>query len=289
MGHPPRVSDAIVVDEIGLELGRYQDFILRTAYQPIFRSAGDFLRPFAVEGFVMPFREGRRVPVSDLFRRWRPGDEVFIERMCRLLHLRNYRNVGAEGVKLLFGFDPQVDGAFSTILMEIDALVRRIDETSLVKEDLICVIAQTGNQDRGKLAGIAAEIRQNGMALAIDDFGIAEAAPERVETLRPEIVKIDGKWFRQLCAAPETTRLFNPLVAGLQGMGAKVLVSGIDTAAQLGTCVDAGVDYLQGHFLAAPQLAGTIMDERPRAIAGFLKGSTSVAPVEGNVVRLFGR
>jgi EAL domain-containing protein (putative c-di-GMP-specific phosphodiesterase class I) len=288
MTHPPRVSDSIVVDEIGIEFGRYQDFILKTAYQLIFRSAGGFLRPFAVEGSVVPFREGKRVPVAQLFRKWRPGDEAFIERMCRLLHLRNFRNVGAGGLKLVFGFDPRIDGSFDALALEIKNLVEREDDRNFDRNDLICRIADTAAQDQALLAGIAAGIRRCGTSLAIDDFGASDLAPERVEALRPDIVKIDGEWFRQVTQKPETSRLFGPLVAGVQAMGAKVLVSGIEMPHQLVVCMEAGVDYLQGHLFGEPELAGTVIDERPRSPSSFLGRDRRIEP-DGKVVRLFRR
>jgi len=277
-----------MVDEIGVEFGRYQDFVLKTAYQPIFRMAGGFLRPFAVEGFVVPFREGGRVPIAQLFRNWRPGDEAFIERMCRLLHLRNFRNVGAEGLKLVFGFDPRTDGPFDMVAREVQALVEREDDRCFERKDLICRIADAAAQDLVLLAETAAEIHRAGIGLAIDGFGIRDSAPECVEVLRPDIVKIHGDWFRQVTDKPETARLFGPLVAGLEALGAKVLVSGIEMPHQLAICMDAGVDYLQGHMLGQPELAGTVIDERPLSPSRFLDRAQRIEP-DDKVVRLFKR
>lgn len=288
MTHPPRISDSIMVDEIGIEFGRYQDFILKTAYQPVFRIAGGFLRPFAVEGFVVPFRDGARVPVARLFENWRPGDEAFIERMCRLLHLRNFRNVGADGVKLVFSFDPRVDGPFEAVALEIKALAGREGDRSIRRNDLICRIAETATQAPVLLAQTAAHIHGAGIGLAIDDFGAGTCEPERVEALQPQLVRIDGKWFQKLADRPETLRLFAPLVAGLQAMGAKVLVSGIETPHQLSICMEAGIDYLQGHLFGGPELAGTVIDERPQPVSRFLRRNDRVE-ADGKVVRLFAR
>jgi EAL domain-containing protein (putative c-di-GMP-specific phosphodiesterase class I) len=288
MTHPPRASDSIIVDEIGIESGRYQDFILKTAYQPVFRTAGGFLRPFAVEGFVVAFCAGRRVPVARLFDNWRPGDEAFIERMCRLLHLRNFRNVGADGLKLVFAFDPRTDGPFEAVELEIKALVGREDDRLFSRADLICRLAETASQAPVLLAKGAADIRHAGIGLAIDDFGAGDYEPERVEALRPDIVKIDGKWFRKVTETPETSRLFTSLVGSLQAMGTTVMVSGIDLPHQLAICMEAGVDYLQGYLFGEPELAGTIIDERPRPVNRYLRGADRVEP-DGKVVRLFRR
>ncbi|TAM99145.1 MAG: EAL domain-containing protein [Rhizobiaceae bacterium] len=288
MTHPPRVSDSIMVDEIGIEFGRYQDFILKTAYQPVFRMAGGFLRPFAVEGFVVPFRQGKRVPVARLFENWRPGDEAFIERMCRLLHLRNFRNVGADGLRLVFGFDPRVDGPFETVALEIKALAERDGDRSIGRNDLICRIAETVTQEPVLLTETAARIRRAGVGLAIDDFGVGNSEPERVQALRPELVRIDGKWFQKLADRPETLRLFAPLVAGLQAMDTKVLVSGIEMPHQFSICMDAGVDYVQGHLFGEPELAGAVIDERPRPVSRFLRRNDGIES-DAKVVRLFRR
>jgi EAL domain-containing protein (putative c-di-GMP-specific phosphodiesterase class I) len=281
MNHPGRIRGAITVDEIGIEYGRYGDLLVKTAYQPVFRRSGDLLRPFAVEGLIAVTREGQAVPPADLFRRAQAsGDRHLAEAMCRMLHLGNYRNIGVPGLKLFLKVDPRHCGDIGALVADIDAVTARPDDVPLEPDLLFCDIAETEAQDIGTLARVAGEMRSRRIGLSIDDFGIGHTTLERMTLLGPDIVRIAGKWVTHLIAVPGAVRLLNGLVAGLQELGAGVLIDGIETPAQLRAALDAQADFLQGLLLARPQLAGTLFDETPRPADAY-------AEPPSNVVRLF--
>jgi len=280
MKRPRRVSDAIIADEIGIEYGRYGDFILKSAYQKIFCHDGEWLRPFAVEGLVVPFRSGQPMPPEVLFEATPAEDKVFVESICRTLHLRNYDNVGEPGLVLFFNFDPRTNSDFAVTVKELEFIAGRFGEIQLDSHLLVCEIIETEAQDIDTLVRITEEMRRHGIRLAIDDFGVGHSNLERVNQLRPDVVKIDGAWFRQIAAVPAAAGLFKSFVAGLHALGAKVLVEGIETSEQLACAIDADADYLQGFLFSRPKLAGTIFD--PAA----LRIDTLLEP-HANVVQLF--
>jgi EAL domain-containing protein (putative c-di-GMP-specific phosphodiesterase class I) len=279
MEHPRRVSDAILADEIGIEYGRYGDLILKSAYQKIFRREGEWLRPFAAEGLVIPFRGGRPLPPEALFDTTADEDKVFVEGMCRTLHLRNYDNIGEKGLVLFFNFDPRTNSDFAVTVKELEFIAGRYGEIQLDSHLLVCEIIETEAQDIDTLVRIAGEMRRHGIRLAVDDFGVGASNLERVKLLRPDIVKIDGAWFRQIAAVPAAASLFKSFVAGLHGLGAEVLIEGIETSAQLACAVDAGADYLQGFLLSRPKLAGTIFDPVALRIDTLLEPHANVVPL----------
>lgn len=281
MDLPGRSRDAIAVDEIGVEYGRYRDLLVKTAYQTVFRRSGDFLRPFAVEGLIAATREGRTVPPAELFRRADAGgDREFVETMCRKLHLGNYRNIGVPGLGLFVKFDPRSGGDIGAFAADIDAVTARPDDIPLRAHLLFCDIAETETQEMGTLARLAEEMRSRQIGLSIDDFGIGHAALERMTLLGPDIVRIAGKWVTHLVAVPGAVRLLNGLVTGLQELGAGVLIDGIETPAQLRAALGARADFLQGLLLSRPQLAGTLFDAAPRPVGAY-------AEPRSNVIRLF--
>lgn len=274
------VHDAVVVDEVGIESGRYGPFHLKSAYQPVFRRQGDALVPFAVEGLIMPFIEGEPVQPGRLFEETPPQDRMFVETLCRALHLRNYHNIGVEGLQLFFNFDPYVNSDRAASIAQIRYMARRLREIGLESRLLVCEITEAAALSAATLVRLAAEMRRHGIRLAIDDFGSGHSTLERVEMIEPDIVKIDGAWFRQITATPAGTRLFPALVRGFKDRGAEVLVEGIETPYHLLTALDADADFLQGYLLARPALAGTIFDESPVAIE-------ALAGAGEKVVRLF--
>ena len=263
MQRQPTVEDAITVDEIGIRTGRYGRYHLKSAYQPVYRREDDRLVPFAVEALITPFVAGRPVQPRRLFARTPSKDRMFVENVCRALHLANYQNIGVPGLQLFFNFDPGVNSDVSASVGQIRAMARRLDALSLSGRLLVCEITEAAALDPGVLARLTREMRRHGIRIAIDDFGRGESNLERVELIAPDIVKIDGSWFRNLTRITETVQLLNSLVEGFKDRGVRVLVEGIESALQLRIAHEAGVDYYQGYLLGRPAMAGTIFNEAP--------------------------
>lgn len=278
---PQFVSDAILVDEIGIETGVYGDYRLKSSYQPIFAARGGMLSPIAVEGLISPQLGGRPVSPAAFFNEVPPEDVLFIESMCRALHLRNHHNIGVDGLQLFFNYDPWANRDLAKSLEEIAFMARRLTEIELDPRLLICEITEAAARDIGVLARLVAEMRSHGIRIAIDDFGAGHSTIERIDVLRPEIVKLDGGWFRQLAADKSTTRLLGAAVGSFRAAGAQVLIEGIETPRHLDAALEADADLLQGYLLGGPALAGTIFDRSPRPVADLLAVGRKVIPLFG--------
>ncbi|BCG86406.1 MULTISPECIES: EAL domain-containing protein [unclassified Mesorhizobium] len=274
------VGDAIFVDEVGIEYGVHGDFRLRSAYQPIFAPLGGTLHAVAVEGLIEPHRDGRAGSPRAFFESIAASDRLFVETMCRVLHLRNFQNIGVDGLDLFFNYNPMVNDHPGRALAEIRLMSRHLGELGLAPGMLVCEITEQA-ADNALLARLVREMRRDGIRIAIDDFGTGHSTEERVSLLQPDIVKIDGGWFGEFCRHAAAERFFRPLVSSLHDRGARVLVEGIEQPAHLRVALDGGVDLLQGFLLARPALAGTIFDEKPIAIDALLGKENNVVPLFG--------
>ncbi len=254
-------SNTIVADDVGIDFGIYGNYCLRSAYQPIFRWDGTLLVPFAVEALAAPSIGGKPVQPLHFFEAVPQEDKFFVETLCRMLHLRNHDNIGAEGLELFFNFDPLIHCDRETSLREIHFMANELAEIGLDPRRLVCEVTEARAFDDDVLAALMDEMRTHGIRIAIDDFGTGYSTVERFALIKPDFVKIDGAWFRGLQGQARTARLFPPVVAAFHQLGAKVLVEGIETAGELYAALDAGADYLQGFFLGQPALAGTRIDQ----------------------------
>ena len=268
---PHLASNTIFVDEIGIEIGVFGEFRLKTAYQPIFSRRGESLVPVAVEGVVRPFHNGQPVAPADLRAGTGAADRLFVDRLCGALHVRNYRNIGVEGLELFFNFDPGVHVDLEKSLNEIRFMAQRLDDVGLMASTVVCEIVESEAPDALTLLRLVREIRACGMRIAIDNFGAKHSRAARVKLLRPEFVKIDGLFFREVCALPAALQLFPRLVRALKADGARVLIEGIENAAQLRAAVESGTDLFQGFHLARPALAGAIFEGEPRTLDSLLE------------------
>lgn len=273
-------SDAIFADEIGIEYGILGDFRLRSAYQPIFAPYGGALRAVAVEGLIEPHRAGRAGSPKMFFESIAAPDRLFVETMCRVLHLRNFHNIGVDGLDLFFNYNPMINDHPGRALAEIRLMSRHLGELGLAPRMLVCEITEQAAND-ALLVRLVREMRRDGIRIAIDDFGTGHSTVERVSLLQPDIVKIDGGWFAEFCRHAAAERFFRPLVSSLHDRGAKVLVEGIEQPIHLRVALEGGVDLLQGFLLARPALAGTIFNEEPLAIDALLGRDNKVVPLFG--------
>jgi EAL domain-containing protein (putative c-di-GMP-specific phosphodiesterase class I) len=275
------IAQAIRIDEIGLEYGVYGDFRLRSACQPIYQPRDDVLVPVAVEALIQPQISGGAVSPQAFHGEVRENDRLFVESLCRALHVRNYPFVGLDGVDLFVNYDPQVNDHLGRALAEIRLMARHLGEHGLDASMLVCEITEQAAPDDGVLLATVREMRRNGFRIAVDDFGTGHSTEARVRLLEPDIVKIDGGWFTELCRHAAAERLFRPLLSLLHDQGAKVLVEGIEQPAQLRVALDAGADLLQGFLLARPALTGTLLSAEPLAIESLIKPSAKVIPLFG--------
>jgi EAL domain-containing protein (putative c-di-GMP-specific phosphodiesterase class I)/FixJ family two-component response regulator len=106
--------------------------------------------------------------------------------------------------------------------------------------------------DYDELALALAELRSNGIRIAIDDAGAGYASLRHTLLLAPDIVKIDIALTRRIDIDRGRRALASALVAFADEMDMTIVAEGIETEAELGTLRDLGVRYGQGYFLAQP-------------------------------------
>jgi EAL domain-containing protein (putative c-di-GMP-specific phosphodiesterase class I) len=275
-GVPARAANsnaAIVIDEIGISSGVVRDYRLKTLYRPIFRRTGNAaLQAFAVEGGFEPFLEGQPVR-HQLFIDEQGGLESSdIAALARELSLRNLPHAGEDDLQLV------IDAVLPTAAGSIAATAFADDEGAEVDASrVIWGVSTSWPLDRHDLVEYALDLRAAGFGVAIGGFGTGPWDVACMQAVRPDIVRLDGAWFRR--AASSASRLLLPLFAGLHDHGAEVLVDGIVTATELRVALECGADFLQGDLLGRPALAGVGVDTRPIAIGDFLRDERKVVPL----------
>ncbi len=253
------------VDEAGIAYGRFGSIVLKSSYQPLFAREAGMLVPFGVEALVTGFRDERGVAPGELFSLVEGPAQAALERLCRMLHVRNYENMGLPGMELYFNADPSLTAA------DVEHLEWLLEENMLAAELVTCEITE-GAAAAGRLPALADELRRTGMRIAVDDFGAGHSTATRVRTLSPDTVKIDGRRFQAVAEHREALAHLPALFGQLRALGCKILVEGIETPHHLKVAVEAGADLFQGFLLGRPALAGTIVDETPLSIAVLSRG-----------------
>ena len=132
-------------------------------------------------------------------------------------------------------------------------IASKLDALGIVPSRLCIEITEGVFTDKNAVAMIAA-IRQLGVLVAVDDFGIGYSSLSTLQRLPADVVKLD----RTFVPAPDATMtpadlsFLAAVVALAHTAGLTVVIEGVETQVQLNAVVLAGVDAIQGYFLARP-------------------------------------
>lgn len=254
MQRPKFVSDAIEISPAGLHVGRYGTFELYAAYQPIFQVEGDHLSLHAFEGLIRPRVDGAQVPPRQLFDNVDAGDQLFVECMCRALHLRNYPNATPGGQQLFININPAIYESVEVIEREFEFMFSILAKYGLSPDRLVCELVEEEALSNEVLARLCAKFRAHGCRIALDDFGSGSSGMERFRALRPEVVKVDGVMFRDLARTAGGRRMLAAIARTFHGEEAQILVEGIEEQHHLDLALEIGATLVQGYGLALPQV-----------------------------------
>jgi diguanylate cyclase (GGDEF)-like protein len=91
-----------------------------------------------------------------------------------------------------------------------------------------------------------------GIEIALDDFGTGYSSLAYLRKFDIDYLKIDRAFVGNIDRNAEDLALCEAIVAMAHRLGLKVVVEGIETAAQLALMRAAGCDYAQGYYLGKP-------------------------------------
>lgn len=87
--------------------------------------------------------------------------------------------------------------------------------------------------------------------VSLSHFGCALNPYAALKHLHVDFIKIDGSFSREL-SDPDAANALKEMVGTLHGMGKLTIVPYVDSATMMPTLWQAGVNYIQGHYLQSP-------------------------------------
>jgi diguanylate cyclase (GGDEF)-like protein len=111
-------------------------------------------------------------------------------------------------------------------------------------------------------------LRQAGIVVALDDFGVGYSSLSRLGTLETEIVKLDRSFVANLRPHGVAADVLSAVVDLSHRLGARVIAEGIETEEQLEIVRQVGCDAVQGFLLGRPAAAPALASAGRRADAG---------------------
>jgi EAL domain-containing protein (putative c-di-GMP-specific phosphodiesterase class I) len=115
-----------------------------------------------------------------------------------------------------------------------------------------------------QIASVLRGLHEGGVCIALDNFSGRLTVPQ-LQMLRPDAVKLDRGFVRQLGADFESAKAVRSLTGMIRPLGITIVAKGVDTPEQLGAVLALNCDAAQGAMISHPAPAAGLEFER-RAI-----------------------
>ncbi len=194
--------------------------------------------------------KGNSIEPPAAFRRAEVAERlVKFDRLCRTLHTLNFLNMGNNRGLLFLNVHPELLVAVNSHGKVFEQVLHQHDVST---HEVVIEIHEGAVSQEKLLAAAIANYRERGYKIAIDDFGKEHSNLERLWTLSPEYVKLDGAIIQQAAFNPKLQRILPKLVEIIRELDAEVIVEGVETEYQLELARHAGIYFVQGYLPGRP-------------------------------------
>lgn len=248
----------IIKEANGIVTGAYGPFTLKTGLQPIFsQNEQGYFRLEAYEALLRPFTNGTPVSPGQFFGLVEREDRFAVERICREIHITNMGNEQRKTTMLFLNLDPAAFGSVSELRNEVETIVRCARAANIQTNRIVCEIIEHGAESQSQLTSMVSLLREHGCSVAIDDYGADSSDIERIDLLRPDIVKFDSLWVTRFMENTAGINLLATMVREFTDRGIISLFEGLEESWQVDLCKEIGVKFMQGWGLARPEICPT--------------------------------
>ena len=137
-----------------------------------------------------------------------------------------------------------------------EAILQLINGFGVLPRMLVVEITEHERvENMDHLAEVVREVRGAGVALALDDFGDGRSSLRLWSQLKPEFVKIDKYFTKDISQHGDKLKTIQALQQIAEVFGTSLIAEGIETAQDLRVLRDLGLDYGQGYFLGRPDVS----------------------------------
>lgn len=249
------VRDEISINGDGFYSASYSGFELNTAYQGIFHvDSSTKKKLFGREGLIRCRKNEQFTAPPEFFKQVCAQDSLYVERLCHELHIKNWSAQLDPAASLFLNLDIQLIDAKRLNHKGIALAVSKAQLWGIDPELLVCEVIESKAASLKALKYLADCLKDFGVRIAVDDFGVDYSNIDRVRLLKPDFVKLDGMFFHRFATNGRLLPMLRGLVDRLHDQEADIIVEAVETEHHRDTALDCGISLMQGFYLGRPEI-----------------------------------
>ena len=195
-------------------------------------------------GFLSP---DEFIPLAEYLGLVNPIGNHVLRKACECCRQWNETGVGEYAISV----NLSVVQIMQTDIVEI--IRSSIEDNGIKPSQLVLELTERlAINDLARTRQTLLEIKELGVRLALDDFGVGYSALSSIRALPFDIIKVDKDFVKDIAEDGYSQAFVRSMVDMGKAIGAEICVEGIETRAQLDALEGMGVKYVQGYYYDKP-------------------------------------
>lgn len=199
----------------------------------------------SIFGYEALMRNRANIPITQIIDNCSTYDDFYkIERDTFFLATKAFRERGYEGHLFI--------NSFPNIFLNEEDLFLFIKTNNDILENIVIEILENPSLDSIAHKKKILMSREFNSLLALDDFGTGNNGFNSIESVCPNIIKIDKSLVTDIPNNPTNQETISSLFQICKATNIKLLAEGVETEEEYNYFKNIGVDYIQGYYISKP-------------------------------------
>lgn len=151
----------------------------------------------------------------------------------------------------------------------VDMVSAALEKSALKPEHLHLEITETALiQNLPRAVQHLSALRQLGVRIALDDFGVGHTSMSYLKDLPIDLLKIDRSFINGIGRDTREEAILRTILLLGEGLGLRTVAEGVETAEQIAWLQERGCHLLQGFGIARPQPKESLLNPREPVLLG---------------------
>lgn len=239
-------------DEIIREI--IENELIEIHFQPIVSIR--FNRIYAYEALTRCTYRGTNIPPYKLFNLAKECNlSLELDFLARKKSIEKFKDYYLENKDfiLFLNIESTLINTFDTKQDTRYTFTQIIDQVKIPYENFMIEIKEDEITNTESLKEFCKIYKRKGFSIVLDDFGTGSSTFDRINIVRPDLIKVDKSLFLNIDENLINKEIVNAITKMSHNLGIRVLAEGVEEKNSIYTALKSGINLFQGFYFSKPQ------------------------------------